>query len=102
MASSARDGSPTVEGRLWLIGLCSGPRDRQARIVPVPIERLTPMARKPSHHGSSWTKSDDKKLFSLHARGAAGAAIARALGRTRSSVYQRLTTQKPRRKRSGR
>jgi hypothetical protein len=60
------------------------------------------MPRKPSHHGSAWTKSDDKKLFTLHARGTSGAEIARALGRTRSSIYQRLTTQKPRRKPSRR
>jgi hypothetical protein len=60
------------------------------------------MARKPSHHGSAWTKSDDKKLFTLHARGGTGAEIARALGRTRSSVYQRLTIKKPRRKRASR
>ena len=60
------------------------------------------MPRKPSHHGSAWTKSDDRKLLALHARGATGADIARALGRTRSSIYQRLTTRKPRRKRSRR
>ena len=60
------------------------------------------MPRKPSHHGSAWTKSDDRKLATLHARGATGAEIARALGRTRSSVYQRLTNRKPRRKRSSR
>jgi IS30 family transposase len=60
------------------------------------------MPRKPSHHGSAWTKSDDRKLFALHGRGATGAEIARALGRTRSSVYQRLTMQRPRPRRSGR
>jgi hypothetical protein len=60
------------------------------------------MARKPPHHGSAWTKSDDRKLISFHARGASGADMARALGRTRSSIYQRLTTKKFRRKRSRR
>jgi hypothetical protein len=60
------------------------------------------MPRKPSHHGSAWTKSDNAKLFTLHGRGASGAEIARALGRTRASVYQRLTTHKLRRKRSRR
>ena len=60
------------------------------------------MPRKPSHHGSAWTKSDDRKLAALHARGSTGAEIASALGRTRSSVYQRLTNKKSRRKRSGR
>lgn len=60
------------------------------------------MPKKPSHHGSEWTKSDDRKLFTLHGRGASGAEIARALGRTRSSVYQRLTMQRSRPKRSGR
>jgi hypothetical protein len=58
------------------------------------------MPRRPSHHGSAWTKSDEKKLFTLNARGETGAEVARALGRTRPSIYQRLTTQKSRRKRS--
>jgi hypothetical protein len=60
------------------------------------------MPRKPSHHGSAWTKSDERKLLVLHQRGASGADIARALGRTRASVYQRLTIKKPRRRRSSR
>jgi len=67
-------------------------------MVPVPFLTATPMPRNPTHHGSAWTTSDDKKLVALHARGASGADIARALGRTRSSIYQRLTTQKARRK----
>ena len=60
------------------------------------------MPHKPSHHGSASTKSDDRKLTTLNARGATGAEIARVLGRTRSSVCQRLTIERPRRQRSKR
>jgi hypothetical protein len=60
------------------------------------------MPKKPSHHGSAWTKSDDRKLLALHARGASGTEMARALGRTRSSIYQHLTIRKPRGRRSRR
>jgi len=60
------------------------------------------MPRKPSHHGSVWTRSDEKKLIALRARGVSAAEIARALGRTRASVYQRLTMRRLRRKRSKR
>lgn len=49
------------------------------------------MPRKPSHHGSGWTASDDRKLSKLRAGGANGTEIARALGRTRAAIYQHLT-----------
>jgi DNA-binding CsgD family transcriptional regulator len=56
------------------------------------------MPRKPSHHGSDWTPSDDRKLSKLRAGGASGNEIARALGRTRASIYQHLTTRRRKRK----
>jgi len=56
------------------------------------------MPRQPSHHGSDWTTSDDKKLSKLRASGASGNDIARALGRTRASIYQHLTMRRRKRK----
>ena len=60
------------------------------------------MPRHRKHHGSPWTASDLKKLLALRARGLSGEAIARALGRTRASVYQRLTLRNAKRKRTRR
>ena len=56
------------------------------------------MVRKPNRHGSSWSATDDRKLQTLHRRGVPAADIARALGRSRPAVYQRLSTQKLRRR----
>jgi hypothetical protein len=62
------------------------------------------MTNKRAHHGHGWTPSDLKKLKSLVAKGTARAAIAKALGRTVSAVYQRIVTEhmSPRRRRSKR
>ena len=57
------------------------------------------MARKRAHHGSEWSATDDRRLLRLHGRGIPAATIAQTLGRTRAAIYQRLTSQKAKRKR---
>ena len=66
------------------------------RARPNPQGLPIPMPRKPPHHGGGWTASDDKKLAKLRAAGASGSAMARALGRTRSSIYQHLSVRRRR------
>jgi hypothetical protein len=51
------------------------------------------MTRKRAHHGHGWTPSDLKKLKSMVAKETPRADIAAALGRTVSSVYQRIVTE---------
>lgn len=57
------------------------------------------MPRHLHHDGARWSASEDRRLLKLHRDEVPGADIARALGRTRPAIYQRLTNLRARRKR---